>query len=191
MTRRTSFLDTLTYARWGARTGIAIQAYKAAVDLLDKIAAFVHLYFNSGHNPRDVLFRTLPFTQSSKDELPEPFASALKAPERNRALIALMDLSSELGEDSQRTIQLRNAATHRFFVVHMELPPDRSAWTEHIGWFDLVRESVCQLKMARDAILYLAQMIDIHERASRENRFITWIDYALAYASHGYRSDGG
>ena len=168
MTRRTSFLDTLSYARWGVRTGIAVHAYKAAVDLLDKIAAFVHFYLDSGRNPRYVSFRTLPFAQGSAPELPESFANALQAPERNRALIALMDLSSELGKGSQKTTQLRNAATHRFFVVHTEIPPDRSAWTEHIGWSDLVRDSVSQLRMARDAILYLAQMIDIHEKASRK-----------------------
>ena len=176
ITRRTTFLDTLSYARWGARTGIAVQAYKAAVDLLDKIASFVHLYFDSGRSPRNVSFRKLPYGRSSQTELPKPFANALQAPENNRGLVALIDLSSDLGERSQKAFQLRNAATHRFFVVHTEVPPDRSAWTEHIGWSDLVRDSVSQLRMARDAILYLAQMIDIHEKASRKAKSSPGLD---------------
>ena len=178
VTRRTSFLDTLSYARWSARTGIAIQAYKTAVDLLDKIASFVHLYFSSGRI-RDVSFRNLPYAPKSRNELAEPFANALKCPERNRGLIALIDLSSELDERSQKAFQHRNAATHRFFVVHIEIPPGPSDWTEHIGWWDLMNESVRHLRMARDAILYLAQVIDIHEKASRKANSSPGLDMPL------------
>ena len=176
ITRRTSFLDTLSYARWGARTGIAVQAYKAAVDLLDKIAAYVHLYFDSGRNPRDVSFRSLPFAPKSRNELAEPFANALKRPEQNRGLITLIDLSSELDERSREMFQRRNAATHRFLVVHTEIPPDPSKWTEHVGWSDLMKESVHGLRLARHSIVYLAQMIDIHEGPLRQANSSSGLD---------------
>jgi hypothetical protein len=40
--QRAGFLDSLMYARWGVRTGIAVQAFAAATNLLDKVACLVH-----------------------------------------------------------------------------------------------------------------------------------------------------
>ena len=164
VTRRTSFLDTLSYARWGTRTGIAVQAYRSAVDVLDKIASFVHLYLQSGRL-RDVSFRSLPYAKPSSDELDQTIADAIGSPEVNRALMALTDLSSDLDNHLRQVLQRRHAATHRFLVIHNEIASESSDWSEHTNWFDHVEESLYQLRMARSAALYLAQMIDIHEKA--------------------------
>ena len=169
ISRRTSFWDTLTYADWGVRPGMAVQALKVAIDTLDTIAVFSHLYFRSGRSARSIDFRTLPYANSSKRVLAPPFAEALKPPERNRGLAALLDLNAELDERSVETlgklVQRRHAATHRFFVVHNEGTPNSSDWTEHISWPKLIQESLASLRIARGAILYLAQMIHIHEKA--------------------------
>ena len=45
--KRVSFFDTASYARFSVRTGLVVQAHKAAVDIMDKIAAFVHVYLRS------------------------------------------------------------------------------------------------------------------------------------------------
>ena len=170
ITRRTAFWDSLNYAYWGVRPGIGIQALKVTLDILDTIAAFVHLYFRTGRRVRDIEFRTLPYASRSKKTLAPSLAEALKRPERNRGLAALCDLSAELDEPStsplKRLVQRRHAATHRFFSVHIGGPPDSSDWIERLSWPDLLEESLESLRITRRAILYLAQMIHIHEEAT-------------------------
>ena len=170
ITRRASFWDSLNYAYWGVRPGIGIQTLKVTLDTLDTIAAFVHLYFRSCRGVRDVEFRTLPYANRSKKKLAPSLAEALKRPEQNRGLAALFDLSAELDEQStsplRRLIQSRHAATHRFFSVHIEGAPDSSDWIERLSWPELLEESLESLRITRRAILYLAQMIHIHERAT-------------------------
>ena len=173
ITRRTSFWDSLNYAYWGVRPGIGIQALKVTLDTLDTIAAFVHLYLRSGRVVRDVEFRTLPYANRSRKKLAPSLADALKQPEQNRGLVALLDLSAELEEPStsplRRLVQRRHAATHRFFSVHVEGAPDPSDWIERLSWHELLEESLESLRIARRAILYLAQMIHIHEKATNES----------------------
>ena len=169
ITRRTSFWDSLNYAYWGVRPGIGIQALKVTLDTLDTIAAFVHLYFRSGRGVRDIEFRTLPYANRSKKKLAPSLAEALKRPAQNRGLAALFDLSAELEEKSpsalRRLVQRRHAATHRFFSVHIEGTPGSSDWIERLSWPELLEESLESLRITRRAILYLALMIHIHERA--------------------------
>lgn len=171
ITRGTSFWDTLNYAYWGVRPGIGIQALKVTIDTLDTIAAFVHLYLRSGRGVRDVEFRTLPYANSrSKKKLAPALAECFKRPEQNRGLAALCDLSAELDEQSasplRRLVQRRHAATHRFLSVHVEGTPDSSDWIERLSWPELLEESLESLRITRRAILYLAQMIRVHEKAT-------------------------
>lgn len=170
ITRGTSFWDSLKYAYWGVRPGIGIQALKVSLDTLDTVAAFVHLYFRTGRGVRDIEFRTLPYTDRSKKKLAPSLAEALKPPEQNRGLAALFDLSAELEEQStsplKGLVQRRHAATHRFLSVHIEGAPESSDWIERLGWPELLEESLESLRITRRAILYLAQMIHIHEKAT-------------------------
>ena len=170
ITRRTSFWDSLNYAYWGVRPGIGIQALKVTLDTLDTIAAFVHLYLRSGRGARTIEFHTLPYANRSKKKLAPSLAEALKRPEQNRGLAALFDLSAELEEQStsplRRLVERRHAATHRFFSVHIEGAPDSSDWIERLSWPELLEESLESLRITRRAILYLAQMIHIHEKAT-------------------------
>jgi tetratricopeptide (TPR) repeat protein len=53
------FLDSLEYARFGIRTGIAVQAFTAATNVLDQVASFVHLYLESERRVSDVYFKRL------------------------------------------------------------------------------------------------------------------------------------
>ena len=167
ITSHASFLDTLNYGRWGVRTGIAIQAFKAAVDVLDKIASFAHLYFDTNQSAKAVSFRNLPYEDTEHRSLAVAFVKALQRKHRNRGLAALIDLSYDLASKwsspLSRNVKVRHAATHRFVTVHAESPPKSSKWSERINWRDLIEESLFQLRLARSAIFYLAQMIDFQE----------------------------
>lgn len=169
---KTKYLGSHRYTRWGARTGLATQGFASATNLLDKVACFVHLYFETSRKIRTVSFRNLwhPPPQRNKPVVMDPELVAHLAPgEFNRGLGALCDLSCDLEQDTplNALIERRHSATHRFLSVNwMLLDDDKSAsgWLEQVAWDDLVNGTRSQLATARSALIYLAWMIDIAER---------------------------
>jgi hypothetical protein len=169
ITKRSSFLDSLTYARWGVRTGIGVEAFGTAVDVLDKIASFIHLYFETGRK-RDVYFRSIAFEDRKCKKISAKLATAMSDPEHNRGLMALCDVSEDLRRETtlSRHIEHRNAATHRFLVAHVEMTPESTDWLDHVSWNDLLDGTLEQLRIARKAIFYLVRTVDIHERKEHD-----------------------
>lgn len=189
ITSHVSFLDTLQYGRWGVRTGIAIQAFKAGVYVLDKIASFTHLYFDTKQPAKSVSFRNLPYEDGKKRQLAGAFLKALQGKKLNRGLAALIDLSydldSKLSLPLYRNVKVRNAATNRLVTVHSESAPTSSKWSERVNWRELIEEALFQLRLARSAIFYLAQMIDTQEDVSAATGSGTSVTMPLPY----YRLD--
>jgi tetratricopeptide (TPR) repeat protein len=164
VTARASYVDNLTYARWGVRTGIASQAFAATTNLLDKVASFLHLYYRTQRRSHTVYFRTL-WHPGNKDVMDPEFAEALKD-HTNRGLIALLDLSCDLEEETPLAALLkrRHAATHRFLVTHQMFAEEQPGpWLDHVEWGDFVEQSIEQLRVARAAILYLIRTVDASE----------------------------
>jgi tetratricopeptide (TPR) repeat protein len=171
VSEKVSFPDSLTYARWGVRTGLGIQAFAAAVNVLDKVAGLVHLYFESGR-VRDVYFRTL-WHRRGDDAMDRELSSQLTRRGLNRGLLALCDLSSDIEQDTplNQFIERRHTATHRFLVAHeMLLAADDDDWLERVTWHELQQGTVAVLSIARAGLLYLARMIDFHEMTLAKER---------------------
>lgn len=173
ITARTGYLDTLRYARWGPRTGLATQAFTAAANLLDKIAGAVHIYYRTSRKSRGMYFRYLWHPQRpNKPDVMDP--ELIDAAPR-RGLRALCDLSCEFeaGTPLNELLERRHAATHRFLVVH-RLPGGEaepaSDWLEHVDWEDLIVDATTLLSTARSAMIYLARTIDIEERRRGKQR---------------------
>ena len=164
MSERITFLDSLQYARWGLRTGMAVQALAAATNVLDKVASFVHLYLGTSRRVRGVYFDWLWQERDGKPMDPE-LVAALERPNGNVGLLALCDLSCDLRADTplSRRVGLRHTATHRFLVAHTEMVPVSDEWFDRVRWPGLVKETIAQLQVARAAIIYLAWMIDVRE----------------------------
>jgi hypothetical protein len=170
---RAGYLDTLRYARWGARTGLAIQAFAAASNLLDKVACAVHLYYRTSRKSRTVYFRYLWHPKPGKNK-PDVLDPELVDAAPTRGLRALCDLSCDLAAATplNELVDRRHTATHRFLTVHrLSSAGDEPAgdWLEHVDWDDLVAGAITLLGTARSALIYLARMIDIeeHRRATR------------------------
>jgi hypothetical protein len=169
---QTKYLDSLRYARWGARTGLATQAFASATNLLDKVACFVHLYFGTTRKIKSVSFRNLwhPPPQRNKPFVMDAELAAHLVPGKfNRGLSALCDLSCDLEQETplNELIERRHSATHRFLTVHsMLLDEDErtDGWLEQVSWTDLLDGARSQLATARSALIYLAWMIDIAEK---------------------------
>ncbi len=162
--KRIVFLDTLEYARFGVRTGIAVHAFAAATNVLDQVAGFVHLYFGTGR-VRDVYFRTLA-RKRGKTTIDPQLADKLQQQSFNRGLLALCDLAADLDQETPlaQLLERRHTATHRFLVVHeMLFEEEAGEWLERVEWHTLREQSIAQLQIARAALVYLARLIDINE----------------------------
>ncbi len=165
---RVTFLDSLQYARWGVRTGMATQAFAAATNVLDKTASFLHLYLGTARHARGVSFAAL--WHEKGRPMDAELAVALTKPERNIGLLALCDLSCDLEQRAtplSRRIGLRHTATHRFLVTHTEMVPPSDDWFDRMRWGDLADDILAQLRIARAAIIYLTRLIDRHEASRR------------------------
>lgn len=168
---RIGFFDTSLNARFGLRTGIALQAFTAATNVLDQVASFLHLYFETGRQPTSISFRRL--WRGAGGKLDPKLATWLDDERFNRGLYALCDLAADLEHDSllDRLIDRRHALTHRFFVVHDVLAdPVQDERLERLDWPTFVDESVKQLRIARAALIYLARAVDSAERVKSRGR---------------------
>jgi tetratricopeptide (TPR) repeat protein len=172
------YLDSLRYANWGARTGLGTQAFAAATNLLDKVACFVHMYFETDRKIQTVTFRNLwhrPKQRNKPFVMDEQLAVHLAPGKFNRGLSALCDLSCDLEQDTSlnELIERRHTATHRFLTVHSMLIEEQEGgggWLEQVSWSDLIDGTLSQLATARSALIYLAWMIDISERSSERSK---------------------
>jgi tetratricopeptide (TPR) repeat protein len=166
---RTAFLDSLSYARWGVRTGMTMQAFTAATNLLDKVASFVHLYYGTGR-VKDVYFSSLWHGRDRKKAktMDGVLAAELTKDIFNRGLLALCDLSCDLDRPTRLNdlVDRRHTATHRFLVAH-ELgaasAPGGGRWLDRVDWEDLIDGLVWQLQLSRAALVYLARLVEIRE----------------------------
>ncbi len=165
---RTRFIDSLSYARWGTRVGMGIQAFTAAANLLDKVASFTHLYLSTGR-VKDVYFPSLwhPRNQRREKRMEAPFRHEFEKQSFNRGLLALCDLSCDLERKTRlaELIHRRHAATHRFLVVH-EWGEDGAAtgeFLDRVSWSELLDSLLWLLRTARAALIYLARAVAIRE----------------------------
>ena len=126
--------------------------------------------FTYDQNVHEVKFLFDKLPSLSKGKLPPSFASALEPPERNIGLMSLLDLHKELravppSPLKNRTIR-RHSSTHMFLVVHHMGAGKSIPKIDRVNWEQLVEESLEQLRFVRGAILYLANLIEIHEEVS-------------------------
>jgi hypothetical protein len=180
VTTRARFLDTNTYGEWGIQSGLASQVFAAVINLLDKVASFVHLYLATGRASTQVYFRGFWGTRQQRGSplLMDPELAAQFAGIGNRGLLALCDLSCDLERDTplNMMVRRRHSATHRFLSVHWMLVDPRndpSGWLERVTWRDLVDGALEQMAMARAALIYLARLIDLAEHEARQLREVS------------------
>jgi tetratricopeptide (TPR) repeat protein len=162
--RESPYLDTLLFSRFGTRTGMLIHAFTAAMNLLDQVAVFVHLYLRTGRSPREVTMRRL-WLEPKTDAFDASLRSVIDR--GNRGLLGLCDLAGDLAAKGSRLAELtelRHAATHRLLVTHWSpTDPDASPWLERIGFSELAEAALEQLRISRSALFYLARLVDIEE----------------------------
>lgn len=160
--RSAYYTETLDYAHWDLPNGLAATALAAAVNLTDKIGAFLALWLQLGVKPKAVDHRNWAFIKQKSgvvsvdpaiDELMQANGGPLSA------VLGLVDLSREEWDPEQsaaaRRRAIRNAAVHRFLSVH-EIGRRRSTgFVEGVSDSELRQETLAALNDARRLILQL------------------------------------
>ncbi|MBW2567849.1 MAG: hypothetical protein JRD93_00375 [Deltaproteobacteria bacterium] len=169
-----NYYDTLDDANYGMDSSLITVAQRACFDILDKVAIAAAEYFDIKHLPRSIHFGNIWHKSSRKTEVifewrPEILAEVEKG---NSAIIALAELSEDLRGKGYLKVKktLRNAATHRFVVLHKtSIEKNRkNKYIEHYTLSTIRRELISTLKMVRSALLYFVEMIAIHEVQNKD-----------------------
>jgi hypothetical protein len=166
-TKTAFYVDTLDYAKWDLRTGLAAMAFSSATNLTDKIGTLLVLWLNLPRNPNEVNDRNWCFAKSKSQPAPiEPVLDALMSQHRNRmpGLLGLVDMAQEEAAEP-RTVgtsrRIRNASVHRFLSVRSEGDGNSTPYIEGVSEGHLADGLLEVLRLARrmylQAILAVGQ----------------------------------
>ena len=176
------FADTLSYARWGAATGLGLVALAAANNLLDKVAGVTHLYLQTG---RERVYFFEFWLKPAKKKTPRDVDNVIEQELKNgnRGLLALCDLACELERPGplKAVKGQRHAVTHRAIAVHDILRDDAAKdWVERISTEDLRDGILDQLRRGKAALTYLVDLIIDHEHRIHPQQDLPSLPYFAA-----------
>ena len=155
-------------------------AQKAAVDVLDKVAAAANVYLNLGHDPKAVYFSNCwhERIKAAKGQ-PAPAITWLKPVAEevgagNGALVALAELAYDFQNGYLRAKKhARHAGTHRLVVLHdlwVEGCATESATIERHKDNEFRQMVIESLQVARAALFYFQEVVSARERRLRGSR---------------------
>jgi hypothetical protein len=162
------YSDTLDNADYGMDASLITVAQKSCFDILDKVAVATSEYLGikSPVSATNVfnLWRTR--NRNTRQMVWQPeIAEEIK--NGNLSLIALAELSDDLGKKGYLKTKksLRNAATHRFIVLHKSQIGNgrKNRHIIHYTRDTIQKELISTLKTVRSALFYFVEMIAIHE----------------------------
>jgi tetratricopeptide (TPR) repeat protein len=152
----------LDYSLHSAYVQLLKTSFRAAVDVLDKIAFFIRDYCAVLSVPEtNVYFKNIWAKDDSTTTLRAELASR-----KNLILLAFLDLALDLKKDGYygHIYELRNALTHRFVVVHDMLLSDQSnPDIPRVLIDDLIDRCIQVMQVAKDALTYLIAFVDLEE----------------------------
>ncbi len=159
------YMDTLDYSLYGIAPSLLVLAQRAALDILDRVAACANDYFHAGDKPNGIHFRNF-WRENQGTGTWRPWVQSLLSTP-NPGIIALGELASDLTEGSAlcQKYNSRNISTHRFCVLHdlAKTPSRVSPAIEHYDLRSFLDQTIETLQITRSAILYLLDAIAWHE----------------------------
>lgn len=163
------YSDTLDYANYGMKSSMLTLSQRACVDVLDKIAVATSEYF-SIMEPKESIKYVSRWTEIIKGKKLMWHPKLRKQIERgNTAIIALTEISLDMrkGGFLRTNKNCRDSSTHRFTVLHDQayVPSRPSDYIEHWGIKEYESIIIESLQLARAAILYFVEMVQIGEKA--------------------------
>jgi tetratricopeptide (TPR) repeat protein len=154
----------LDYSLYSTYIQLLKAANKQAIDVLDKIACFIHDYCKlRTPKPDRVSFRNIWGNSHTVTDDLIPFASP--------HLFALYNLAQDVSErkdwqgDWVHLYRYRNALTHRFLIIHeMQLDDQTNKDIPRVKEGEFLRDTILAFKIARAALVYLILFVEHIER---------------------------
>jgi hypothetical protein len=161
----THYGDPEGSAEFGLISGLLKTSFRLSVDLLDKVAAFLVLYFDLGDPSKNYNFNNVWFKDRDpkKNVLHPVFAARLQD---NYPLMGLRDLQKDfhLQEFPGKVKDTRNAAVHRWLTLHWLPVEEGKGQSTSWNLDDFFSITLFLLRQAKGAILLLVAAINIEER---------------------------
>jgi hypothetical protein len=154
----------LDYSLYSTYIQLLKAANKQAIDVLDKIACFIHDYCKlRTPSPDRVNFRNIWGNNHKVKHDLRPFASP--------HLFALFNLAQDVSErktwqgDWVYLYRHRNALTHRFLIIHeMQLADQTNKDIPRVKEHEFLTDTIFAFKVARAALVYLILFVEHRER---------------------------
>ncbi len=148
-------------------------AFRLSYSLLDKCAIFINSYFELGFEPSKVSFRKVWFEDIKKGVINKA------APMENWRLRGLYAVSLDLFDEefsgvssplAVKANKVRNAAEHRFLLVHETMKPEmQDPALESVTGTELTELAMNGLRLARETIMGLSLAV-YHQESLRKEK---------------------
>ena len=162
------YSDTLDNAHYGMDSSLITVAQKSCFDILDKITVATGEYLGiKGPVKATNVTNQWRIRKRNTRQMEWQPEIADEIKNGNPSVIALAELSDDFGKKGYLKIKksLRNAATHRFIVLHKsEIGNGRkNKYIVHYTMDAIYDELISTLKTVRSALFYFVELIAIHE----------------------------
>jgi hypothetical protein len=159
-------------------------AFRVAYSILDKAGFFINAYFGLGHKLNQVTFRSVWY--EAKGALPRPLVNQF-VNRANWALRGLFWLSKDLFEESFQRVSepdahalsdIRNHLEHKYLQLHenwmgrayLTADTEEEQLGFHISRDEFAAKTLCILKLARAALIYLSLAVHREERMRQQGK---------------------
>lgn len=170
-------MDTLDYADYSFSLEKAKISFRICYSLFDKIAYLINIYFKLGHDPNNVGFRNIWYTNGKKNKGLKSKILNIK----NWPMRGLFWLSKDLDEkgfespiepEAKELTLMRNYMEHKSFMITAFSNPDniKNIETYKIERSLFYEKTLKVLKLSRSALLYLSFLIYNEEIERHKNK---------------------
>lgn len=160
ISKKVAFVNTLDYANYNIYSALLKSAFRNCFNILDKIAFFINDYLGLNMKDSSISFhRIWEKEKTVKEEIRIT---------NNISLFALYDIHLDLDSD-KRLSKWRNSMTHRKLTVYESTLTgwDEKEDNENIGSETMLSETIKLMQLARSAIIYLMNFVEIEENKKR------------------------
>ena len=171
--RTAYYIDTLDYAKWDLRSGLAAMAFASATNLTDKIATFLVLWLKLPRDPDAVNDRNWCFVNPKPGSPVMPEIDTLMSEHAGQmlGLLGLIDLAREEASRPRADApgrRIRNASVHRFLSVRYFSGGDSTPYTEAVSEDALAKGLLETLRLAQR--MYLQSVLAVSQRGGTVRR---------------------
>jgi len=170
ISKRTSFVNTLDGSIFNLYTGLLKSAFNVAYNIFDKISRFINEYLQLGINCK-IYFSTIWENNPKKSKI-DIRSEILNS--KNISLFALCDIYLDYQYYSKKQyeeiMRIRNSLVHEKLIIYDDLNSKfKKMNKDEISYGSMLNQTLELFKLARSAIIYLINLVELEERKKIKN----------------------